>query len=150
VEQASLAGDRIMVVAVLQIIGRRAHGTCSVGVALLEQVGSICPGSGRLAASLLEPLARRAATSSGAARTGQEEAQPEYGYRPDHDAVKEQPARGTIDVVPEHREPVGDGVHAPLVRQHAGHSDDYCSDQDDETENDDHDNTLLQLMRPKT
>ena len=48
-------------------------------------------------------------------------------------------------MVTEDAEPMGEHVRAAMVGQHAGHADNYRSDQNDQAENDEHD-TLLELM----
>src|SRR5450759_1298261 len=128
---------------------RRARRVSAGGLALVDEVVPSLADSGRLAAGLLEPATRRAAAAGGAARAGQEQAQPEQGDGPDHDAVEEQRAVGAGHVVAEHREPVGERMRAATVAENTGHADDHRGDQDDEPKNDDHD-ALRRLRRRPT
>src|SRR5664279_68347 len=128
---------------------RRARRVSAGGLALVDEVVPSLADSGRLAAGLLESATRRAAAAGGAARAGQEQAQPEQGDGPDHDAVEEQRAVGAGHVVAEHREPVGERMRAATVTENAGHADDHRGDQDDEPKDDDHD-ALRRLRRRPT
>src|SRR5664280_794084 len=128
---------------------RRARRVSAGGLALVDEVVPSLADSGRLAAGLLESATRRAAAAGGAARAGQEQAQPEQGDGPDHDAVEEQRAVGAGHVVAEHREPVGERMRAATVAENTGHADDHRGDQDDEPKNDDHD-ALRRLRRRAT
>jgi len=118
---------------------QRAGGGGAGGVALADQVVAVLADGGGLAPGLPQPAAGVAAAAGGAARAGQQHAQPEQGQCPDHDAVQEQGAGRAGHVIAEYREGVGERMPGAAVRQDAGRSGDDRRDQDDEPDNYDHD-----------
>ena len=96
-------------------VARRARRVRAGGVALGDQVVAILADRGRLLAGLPEPAAGGAAATRGTARAGQQQAQPDQGNRPDHDAIEEERASGAGHVVAEHREPVAERMPAPAL-----------------------------------
>jgi hypothetical protein len=72
------------------VVTQRAGGVGAGSVALADQVVAVMADGTGLAAGLPQAAAGLAAAAGGTARAGQQQAQPEQGYRPDHDAVQEQ------------------------------------------------------------
>jgi hypothetical protein len=105
------------------------------GVAFVDQNAPFLFGCGCLAPRLLEP-AMCGAAASGAARTGQDQAQPEQSRRPDDDAAEEEGAGGAGDVDTENRESAGELMGAAAVRKNADDTDYHRGDEDDEFEDD--------------
>jgi hypothetical protein len=78
-----------MVVGGWGAVFQRARSFRARGVALADHVVTVLADSGGLAAGLLQRAARGPAATGGAARSGQQHAQPEDGNRPDDNAVEE-------------------------------------------------------------
>jgi hypothetical protein len=120
-------------------VTQRAGGVSAGGLALLEQIVAVLADGGGLAARLAESAAGLAAATRGAARAGQQQAQPEQGQSSDHDAVEEQRSGRAGHVIAEHREMMGEPMPIAAIGQDAGYSGDDRRDQDDEPDNYDHD-----------